>query len=154
MNGPWSPASANPYETSPGPTSSEGVDDAPRWSRAIRLAWVIAYFYPLHLLIAMYGSWLGAWMTLGHMPRPMLDDPKSIGGLMPFVIHGPEVLLVALPVATPLGLAASFFLLGRRRGVWSIVSRFLLAVLYITMCVVAIMILRSDPGRVVEWFFD
>ena len=41
----------------------------------------------LPFLIVMRGTWLLAWIVLGHMPRPMLDDPKFISPLVG-VVYG------------------------------------------------------------------
>lgn len=110
--------------------------------------------YPVWLVGAFYATWLVAWVELGHRPRPMLDDPKYIGGLMDFVYGVPGYLLLGLPVLAPLGFAASFFCQKRttreRRGVLAMV----LAAFYVLMCVTAIVVLRYDGASVVEWWFD
>lgn len=51
-------------------------------------------------LCAMIAEWAAATLTLGHIPRPMLDDPKSIS-LLSDVLHALTGLsLAALPVLT------------------------------------------------------
>src|SRR4051812_38664458 len=35
-------------------------------------------FYPLLLLLCVYGGWLIAWAHLGHRPDPVFDDPMLI----------------------------------------------------------------------------
>jgi len=43
------------------------------------VAWA-GWGYPVLLLTVSVGSWLVAWMVLGHMPRPSIDDPKEVLG--------------------------------------------------------------------------
>lgn len=66
----------------------------------------------------------------------------------------PGLLVLAMPVLAPIGLAASFFCpVQARRG-----SRYahnsVLAILYVALCALALLMLRADQGRVVEWWFD
>ena len=84
----------------------------------------------------------------------MLDDPKSIGGVMVVVYLIPGLLLMAMPALTPLGLAASFFCPFRARHRLRLAQNFAIAFLYIALCAIVLLMLRSDPGRVVEWWFD
>ncbi len=88
------------------------------------------------------------------MPRPMLDDPKSIGGLMQVVYFLAAILIMAMPVLTPLGFAASFFLPQNTNKDWRTAKRCLLASIYVIASVIALRILWADPGHVVEWYFD
>lgn len=60
--------------------------------KAIR-AYVVAY--PFVLLMSFYATWIAGRLTLGHWPRPSLDDPKSIGGLVG-VPYGLTVVLLSL----------------------------------------------------------
>jgi hypothetical protein len=84
----------------------------------------------------------------------MLDDPKSIGGFMDIAYVVSELLVTAMPVLVPIGLAASFFCpFHVPRGVrYALNAAF--AVLYVALCAFALLMLRVDPGRVVEWWFD
>src|SRR5688572_23106722 len=43
------------------------------------LAWAPVVSMTL-MILAMYGSWAVAYAQLGRPPRPMIDDPNSIGG--------------------------------------------------------------------------
>lgn len=51
--------------------------------------------YPFVLLASFYATWIAGRLTLGHWPRPSLDDPKSIGGLVG-VPYGLTVVLLSL----------------------------------------------------------
>jgi hypothetical protein len=59
--------------------------------KALR-AYVLSY--PAVLVLAFLFTWLAGRVSLGHWPRPSLDDPKFIGPLVdvPYTITG--VLLV------------------------------------------------------------
>ena len=89
---------------------------------------------------------------LGHVPRPLLDDPWSIGWPVeiPYAITG--LLLVAMPGAALAGLlleCIAFFVSKRTLPI-----RIASCLLLISLWAAAIFLLRWDPLRVVEWFFD
>lgn len=84
----------------------------------------------------------------------MLDDPKSIGGILDIAYYAPGILVMFMPILAPMGLAVSFLCpvkMGRRlRRAFGTAF----AILYVVLCLIALLTLRSDPGRVVEWWFD
>ena len=88
------------------------------------------------------------------MPRPNLDDPKSIDGITQIVHFVPAILIMAMPVLAPMGFVASFFLPHSQKNGWTPAIRFMLALLYVATCLIALKILWADPGRAVEWYFD
>jgi hypothetical protein len=146
--------STNPYQSPIGsPARNVELLSAPMTHR-VRLAWLCAYLYPILVLCAFYGTWLLACSALGRAPRPMLDDPKSIDGLMQIVHFIPAILIMAMPVLAPMGLVASFVLPRNRRDGWIIARRCILASLYVAACFTVLRILWADPGQVVEWYFD
>ena len=143
----------NPYRTSDA-VPLLGDDDSPSAPRLKFVIWLSAYLFPVWLVCSFYSVWLVAWIQLGHRPRPMLDDPKDIGGFMDFAYFVPGFLLLAMPALIPLGLAASFFCpLRVCRGRRFILST-TLVVLYVALCTFALVGLRKDPGGVVEWWLD
>jgi len=80
------------------------MDEAPAHlsrfdARLIFGTWACATL-PLALFLLEWGV---AWITLGHIPRPMADDPKSISGLCSF-LHALTTLSFFL--AVPVGLLA------------------------------------------------
>ena len=116
------------------------------------LAWMLCA-YPFAMLSAVYATWLVAWATLGHSPRPVWDDPKTIGNTVDLVYCVAICLMLAAPMA--LGCCG----LGVVFGIWRRVRHregdpALLTVValwsWITMCA----IWNRDPGRVLYWFFD
>lgn len=121
----------------------------PLAARAIWWLALIAWFYPAFLLAAIYGTWLMAWLVLGHMPRPSLDDPKyiSIAVGIPYVLAG--LLIVGFPAAAVAGVVLQLFVAQRswlRRFLWSTTS----VVIWISI----IALLRWDPLLVGQWYMD
>ena len=145
---------ANPYE-SPS-AAAENLCESPSAGTqnllAARVIWwiaLVASFYPALLVAAFYGTWLIAWLVLGHMPRPSLDDPKSISIAVdiPYVFAGS--LLVGFPAAAILGVVLQLSITQRswlRRVLWSAV----LVIVWVS----TIAFLRWDPLLVGEWYMD
>ena len=108
--------------------------------------------YPGALLLAFLATWLAGRISLGHWPRPSLDDPKFIGPLVdvPYTITM-LLLLVGLPVFT----VAVLVLLHRAYCDETWRKSFLLSSILSIVCMVAtVCILRWDPLGVVEWYMD
>ncbi|MEM8666289.1 MAG: hypothetical protein AAGG48_02150 [Planctomycetota bacterium] len=122
--------------------------------RGRTLIWWIVSLYPIWLVGSFYAVWGLAWVQLGHQPRPMLDDPKSIGGLMDLAYPIPGFLLLGVPVLTPLGFVAAFFHPFRVRPNTRFKLCCSLGALYVALCVSALILLRADFGSVIEWWFD
>jgi hypothetical protein len=117
-----------------------------------RLAVALA-FYPLLLLLAVYGGWLLAWAHMGHRPRPFIDDPR----------FGDAVLVAtAAPVVTVYFAAGPVLLLH-----WALVAavsfrpstpdnplarKVAIAGGAILLWAVAFLLLTADPGGVVRWW--
>lgn len=122
------------------------------WSRVA--AWGFAC-YPFLLQASVYTTWLAAWWSLGHIPRPWLDDPEDINGLG-------EVLNIATWVLS-FGFIPSFVIslllaivevassLGGRERVGRVVA---MAVLPLISWPLGFLWFRVDPGGVLDWFFD
>ncbi len=135
-------------------TSVFAVDHSVSTTRFKIALWLFAYLNQVWLVASFYVTWLIAWMQLGHFPRPNLDDPKSIGGLIDIAYPVSGLLILVMTAMVPLGLAASFYC-----PVWKPLSkryafRGLLVVLYIALGAFAWTLLCEDPGRVVEWWAD
>jgi hypothetical protein len=133
---------ANPYQAPP----EEPIVIARRRRRWLLL---LLWCYPMAMLGAFYVTWLAAWVTLGHMPRPSLDDPKGIGLLVdiPYWIVG--LMLMGCPAA---GVSGVVLQLAASGLPWS--RRFLLALLLVCLWMAVIAVLRWDPLSVVVWYFD
>ena len=83
------------------------------------------------------------------MPRPSLDDPKSISVLVdvPYILTG--LIFVAFPAAA---IAGALMLLSIPQHSW--VRRLFGCSLYVVIWVAAISFLRWDPLQVGTWFMD
>ena len=134
----------NPYRT---PVTA--LSDAPGSALLPRLKfaiWLPVYLYPVWLASSFYVTWIIAWIVLGHRPRPMLDDPKYIGGVMDLVCAIPLIMAMGFPLLTPLGFAASFICpirICQRSRIRQITA---LSLIYIMLFVGALLLLRVDPG--------
>lgn len=112
-------------------------------------AQILAWCYPLLALASLYGTWLIAWLVLGHMPRPSLDDPKSISSLVDVAHTVTTVLLIGFPVAAIAGIALQ---LVQPRVSWS--TRVLCCGAMILLWLATIAFLRWDPFQVGTWYMD
>ncbi|MEI7458602.1 MAG: hypothetical protein WCK15_04285 [Pirellula sp.] len=122
-------------------------------SRSALFGWTIVYTYPLLAAICFYSSWMVAWVMLGHVPRPMLDDPKSIGGIMDFAYLVATLSIISFPILTPLFLCSSFFC-PLRFSNHQVAQGLTLALAYIWLSAAIAITIWYDPGRVVEWWLD
>ena len=109
----------------------------------------LAWIYPALLIVSVYGTWGVAWLTLGHSPRPSIDDPSQIGTAVDVHSLMTRVFLISFPVAAICGVGIQFFIPGRR-WLW----RFVSAALLIIEWVLVVAFLRWDPLDVMEWFLD
>jgi len=109
-------------------------------------------FLPLLVAAPLYGEWLLATWSLGHPPRPSLDDPKDIVGSN--WMHGITALAIlgALPAAcAALALNVLEACFNRSSGPRAVVAR--MSVVIISWLAL-LALLRWDPGAVVYWWFD
>lgn len=149
----------NPYQT-PNTVDELAVDEAalpPQSGFAafcIAAAWLLACLFPVWLLGSFYLTWLLAWWQLGHRPRPMLDDPTSIGHIVSVAYFASGMLVMLMPILAPAGLVASFFCPLTTRRDLRPALRTALPILYVVICAVVLLTLRSDPAGVVDWWFD
>ena len=135
----------NPYQTpNTIATDSDRVENIrPRWLDW--LSWGVA-FIPA---ASVYFTWLVAWLTLGHPPRPSLDDPSQISAAVSTVYFVSGLLLLSLPVLVIAGAIVQVVVTGR-----SLVVRVTYAVISFFVSVGTILFLRLDPYDVVYWYFD
>ena len=146
------PVNVQPYE--PPKTNCTPEGNEIRVFRISQRMWLVAYLYPMAMMGSLYAIWLLAWWELGHMPRPNIDDPKSIGGMTSLFYYLPLLVAMPFPIMIPLGLVSLFYLkLGggdqsKARWWW------LLPAVYLLFCVLTYWTLRWDPWRVAEWYAD
>ena len=108
--------------------------------------------YPFALVAGFFATWFAGRVSLGHWPRPSLDDPKQIGGWLdvPYTITG--VLLIFGFPAFIVALAALVY-----RAYRAAPERARLlgtAVVSVLFMVAASLYLGWDPLRIGDWFMD
>jgi hypothetical protein len=112
--------------------------------------------YPLLPLACLYATWWAAWYSLGHSPRPSLDDPKFIGPLVDSPYAATELLLDGCLPALLVNVVLVVIEFGRM--LYSNHDRLgrLAARLGLPMVSwpLAFCWLRIDPGDVMNWFID
>jgi hypothetical protein len=112
----------------------------------------IAIAYPWGWLGSVYAVWLIAWFTLGRRPRPLLDDPKHIGGVVDFAHTTTIFCFMLAPPALFAGLLASISLRFVSKAPWRVALFWFSAVAL--SWILAVIYARLDPGRVVAWYVD
>jgi hypothetical protein len=100
---------------------------------------------------SFWATWQIAGFSLGHTPRPSLDDPKYINEVVSGLHGGTTLMLMLLP-----GFALSSLLFGAtaafdraRAG-----KRLVVASASALLLTAAILLLRADPFSIVTWFMD
>lgn len=121
-------------------------------AKAMKALRVYALSYPLILPLALFATWLAGRVSLGHWPRPSLDDPSSISLLVDFfsIVTG-LLLVIGLPafIVAVLGITYAGIRDPARRR-----SHFILAIVSIVCIIVSISVIRMDPFFIVSWFMD
>ena len=149
-------SSSNPYRPTvppPAPPPSHSTDRPIALHLWKLTLWLAAYSCPVIVAGCFYMSWFVAWIVLGHKPRPMVDDPKSIGGLMDIAYIGSMVAFLSAPILAPIGFIASFVCPFPSFGKQRMRCAILVAV-YLGICVTILLTIKADPGRVIEWWLD
>lgn len=134
---------ANPYQM---PTTSLSPSKRYGWHTGIS---ALAWAYPFVLMSGFYGTWLAAWLVLGHIPRPSLDDPARISWIVTILYGLTGLLLVAMLPALLIGAMLKIF-----NFRYPLLRRFLHFGLFVMLWAVTILFLRWDPVRVIEWYMD
>ena len=107
-----------------------------------------ALLSPCLPLIGLYGAWIVAWITLGHPPRPSLDDPKAVLGL---AYDASALSLLFLPAGAAAGLCSVLLAVAadrpkKTKAFWTTA----VAVLW----TIALGLLVWDPLAVGYWWMD
>lgn len=109
--------------------------------------------YPLVMALSIYANWLTAWLALGHRPRPALDDPLFISTAASLTHIAALLLIWAAPLAfggCVLGIIFAIRQRDRDREgdvrVWAIAA--------LGSWLLTFVVLRADPGGVLNWFLD
>ena len=114
-----------------------------------------AYSYPALYIASLYLTWFVAWASLGHMPRPNLDDPKYIGLLVDIPYFLSMFLLTGVPGAFLLGVLMAPVTAARQAAPGKRFLRWLLALcLLLLLWAVSVLFLMADPWGVSTWIID
>lgn len=123
-----------------------------RISATMKTLRIFALSYPVVLPLAFMVTWLAGRISLGHWPRPSLDDPKFIGGWvdLPYAVTG---CLVVAGLPAFLGAVAGMLVMAVRdmirRKRWLVESA-----VSISGMTIAVSLLRWDPFGIVACYFD
>ncbi len=114
-----------------------------------RLPELCALYPVLWTGVAYHLAWL-AQLQLGRWPRPNLDDPRALGGLVPALHLVLTLQLVLWPVSWAAGLLGVG--LHARASGWRGAALRLLVLVVANSLMVAFA--RWDPGQVMAWVMD
>jgi hypothetical protein len=116
------------------------------------VAWTVSA-YPVILLISLYSTWLLAWLSVGHQPRPYQDDPKYVNWLVTLFYSKTLLLLMGCYVALLLnGIIVLIEVVQKvRRRQWDFV---LLVIVPVVLWLCLFLLIDRDPGKIGVWFFD
>lgn len=120
-----------------------------RAARWLNRACLTVTMLPLFCWLMMQVTWLLAMLSLGHRPRPSIDDPKDIAAITPFY-WATLILLILMPLAIGGLLVLPLSALSQHR--WRRMA--------LPMCVgglsivLGVTLLRWDPFDVSVWFMD
>ncbi|MCP3916287.1 MAG: hypothetical protein GY711_12090 [bacterium] len=135
------------------PRATAAARDVHRWWGIVALC---AYAYPALLVSSFYLTWFGAWLVLGHAPRPNLDDPRSIGLLVDVPYIATMVLMIGFPAAIVLGVVMTPVVVVRRApsGGKRLLFGFLALAGLALLWSATLWFLRADPWDVGTWYMD
>jgi hypothetical protein len=96
-----------------------------------------------------------AWISLGHPPRPNLDDPKHIGGVFDlfYAIGGLALMTAPVGIAGLVGGMAFIPKWVQERG-WSMGKGALMMAMLLGLYGGALLLLLWDPVGALGWFLD
>jgi hypothetical protein len=114
-----------------------------------------AYSYPALCIASLYLTWFVAWASLGHMPRPNLDDPKYIGLFVDIPYFLSMFLLMGGPGAFLLGVLMAPVAAARQAAPGKRLLRWILALaVLLLLWAASLWFLRADPWEVSTWYMD
>ncbi len=111
----------------------------------------VSLIWPAIVAVLLYGEWLLATWSLGHVPRPSMDDPADVAGSGWMHIFTMLAVLGAVPAAvTALVLNTIAVELHKPtvlRGLFRLVA-------VMMSWAVLVVLVRWDPGAVLLWWID
>lgn len=136
----------NPYQSHSEQTPSVvGGRDVAGWGIRLGVA------YPILILGVFHLFYCFAWFSLGHPPRPSLDDPKNISAFLSVCYLLPSLMLVVSPAV----LVGTVGIEIARGGLACFDGARLLRLVFVFMIwVIAFAYVRWDPLRLFDWYMD
>lgn len=112
---------------------------------------VASLLWPVLVAVLLYGEWLFATWSLGHVPRPSVNDPMDIPGSRWMHIFTTLAILGAVPAAlTALVLNTIAMELHKPNVLHGLIR---LAAVMVSWSVLVALV-RWDPGSVLLWWLD
>ena len=136
------------------PRDPHSSASSPHPHRYLRFRWLfVGVFYPLLVFVLIYATWCVAGAHLGHPPRPNIDDPKSIPGLVASLYAASRAALLGFVVYVPLFpiVLIGYVLFGRPGP--RMERSLVLLIIYIGMLSLTWAVVRDSP-TVLNWYFD
>jgi hypothetical protein len=120
-------------------------------SRTLRRMAIASLLWPALVVVLLYGEWLLATWSLGHLPRPSADDPKNIAGSNLVHFFTLAAILGAIPAALLAPVLSAIEIFVNRPTIARALVR---VVAVIASWAVLAMLFKWDPGRVLYWWMD
>jgi hypothetical protein len=132
--------------------SRTSMRSALQWSAMLSL---VLPLYPVLVIVALYGTWILAWIAIGHVPQASLDQPDNIAAIrLPYrltdlLLSGVIPVFVINALLLGARLLYDLLMLGKP-------SRSGLRILAIAIAIwtFSILILLGAPFNVLYWFWD
>lgn len=120
-------------------------------SRTLHRFAIVCLLWPLLVVVLLYGEWLLATWSLGHVPRPSADDPKNIAGSNWMHLFTLIAIVGAVPAALLALVLSVIEIWIKRPGMVRVLD--LIAALLVSWAVLVLLV-KWDPGRVLYWWMD
>lgn len=122
-----------------------------RSAKTFRRVAFVSLIWPALVAVLLYGEWLLATWSLGHTPRPSLDDPMDVAGSRWMHVITTLAILGAVPAAL---LALVLNTIAMELHQPTVLRGLLrLAAVMMSWAVLAALV-HWDPGAVLLWWLD
>lgn len=119
--------------------------------KTFRRVAIVSLLWPALVVVLLYGEWLLATWSLGHVPRPSLDDPMEVAGSSWMHMITTLAILGAVPAAV-LALVVNTIAMELHRP--TVLRGLVRLATVMTSWAVLVVLVRWDPGAVLLWWLD